>query len=450
MSERALLLDSAVALSKTIAGIVVAPGAIRRTASLFRTHFGDGPACLIADENTWRAAGSEVESVLAAAGIALRRHVLPASPRPKPSVELSKALKDVIAPENATAVAIGSGVINDVVKYAAYQLDRPYLCVATAVSMDGYASAGAPLSERGFKKTIQCRPARLIVADLDVLSAAPRDMNGWGYSDLAGKIPAGADWIVADALGIEPIDAEVWRMVQSHLREWLGRPERILQGDKDALQGLFEGLSFGGLAMERHGSSRPASGADHQVAHLWEMEGLKLNGEVVSHGACVAIGTLSVLSLYEWLMTRDLSQINVEAVVAGAPGLDEKIRSIRAAFGEGEIAERSIEETRAKHAGRAKHLERLRLIRAAWPDLRQRLEAQLVPPSTLRAMLVKAGAPSRAADIGVTSNHLKDTILNGRFLRSRYTVLDLLEEAGLLAPAVAYAVDDDCGGQAAG
>ncbi len=87
------------------------------------------------------AAGPQVEAALNAAGIPCRRHVIPARPRPKPTVELADTLRAVLRP-GETPVAIGSGVMNDVVKHAAFTAGIPYLCVATAASMDGYTSAG--------------------------------------------------------------------------------------------------------------------------------------------------------------------------------------------------------------------------------------------------------------------------------------------------------------------
>ena len=106
-------------------------------------------------------------------------------------------------------IAVGAGVINDLVKYAAYRKGLPFMSVATAASMDGYASGGAPLSKNGFKHTIACVPPRVIVADSHILATAPAPMAGWGYGDLAGKIPAGADWIIADALRVEAMDHDV-------------------------------------------------------------------------------------------------------------------------------------------------------------------------------------------------------------------------------------------------
>ena len=436
MTETADTIAAAVAVSASVAEVLVARGAVGHAGAVFRRQFGEGPALIFADDNTWAAAGVAVEAALHAAGVAVLRHILPGCPRPKPVVELAEELRTVLARTQAVAVAVGSGVINDLVKYAAFQVDRPYLCVATAASMDGYTSAGAPLADRGFKKTIQCRPARAVLGDLDVIAAAPAAMSGWGYGDLAGKVAAGGDWIIADALGIEPIDRVAWPMVQDGLRGWLADPAAIRRGDPAAVAGLFSGLTLVGLAMEAHGSSRPASGADHQIAHLWEMEDLAQNGEKVSHGACVAVGCVAALRLFDWLLTQDLAGLDVARIASLAPDMDAKAAAVRAAFGAGEIADRAIEEISAKHVGRRALAARLGLLRAVWPRLAGRLRAQLVPAERMQAWLRAAGAPADAADIGVTPAHLAQTIENARFLRSRYTVLDLLDEAGLLRQAI--------------
>lgn len=430
------LIAGAVAKSATVAEVLVGRGVLAEAGALFRRQFGEGPACIIADENTWKAAGEAVEASLVAAGIAVRRHVLAGKPRLKPTVDLADRLRDVLAVDASVPVAVGSGVINDVVKHAAFSLKRAYLCVGTAASMDGYTSAGAPLSDKGFKKTIQCLPARAVIGDLDVIAAAPAEMTGWGYGDLAGKVPAGGDWIIADALGIEAVDDVAWPLVQGGLRGWLGAADGVAAGEPAALEGLFAGLTLVGLAMELHGSSRPASGADHQIAHLWEMDDLKFGGERVSHGACVAVGCVMSLRLFDWLLRQDLSRLDVGAAVAAAPSLGVKIAAIHAAFGPGEIAARSVEEVRAKHVDAAVLRARLERVRDGWPVLAGRLRAQVVAPEVMVDMLHRAGAPAEAAEIGVGRDYLRRTTLNARFLRSRYTVLDLLDECGMLEAAV--------------
>jgi glycerol-1-phosphate dehydrogenase [NAD(P)+] len=431
------LIRAAVARSASVAEVMIGRGVLAEAGALYARHFA-GPAVLMADERGWGAAGPAVEAALTAAGIATRRHVIPARPRPKPTVDLADALRADLRP-GETPVAIGSGVMNDVVKHAAYTAGISYFCVATAASMDGYTSAGAPLSEKGFKKTIPCRPAKVLLADLDVIAAAPPEMTGWGYGDLAGKVPAGGDWIIADALGIEAIDDVAWPMVQDGLQGWLAQPDRIASGDRDAVEGLFLGLTLVGLAMEAHGSSRPASGADHQIAHLWEMDDLHHHGERVSHGACVAVGAMAALRLFDWLLARDLATFDPARRAAAAPTLAKKEAEIRRRFDDPEIAGRAIVETRAKHVEGAALQARLIRFRQVWPELAARLRARLWTADRMAWHLARAGAPVEAADIGVDPAYLRDTILKARFLRSRYTVLDLLDECGLLEPAAVAA-----------
>ena len=77
--------------------------------------------------------------------------------------------------------------------------------------------------------------------------------------------------------------------------------------DVEALRGLMHGLIVSGFAMQAHGNSRPASGSDHQLSHLWEMERLTVGGKPAAHGACVGVGAVAMLALYEWLLARDVA-----------------------------------------------------------------------------------------------------------------------------------------------
>jgi glycerol-1-phosphate dehydrogenase [NAD(P)+] len=329
------------------------------------------------------------------------------------------------------------------VRYAAFKAGTAFMSVPTAASMDGYTSAGAPLVDKGFKITIQCAPPRVILADLDVIAAAPAEMSGWGYGDLAGKMPAGGDWLVADALGLEPLDDTAWPLVQDNLRGWLANPAGVHRGESDALAELFIGLAATGVAMELHGSSRPASGADHQIAHVWEMENLAHQGEKVSHGACVAIGCLTVLALFDWLIGQDLARLDVKAIAARSPAWPALEEAVGAAFDNGVIAARALEEMNAKWVSDEALVARIERMKENWPELRDRLRTHLMRESEMRALLAAAGAPARVREIGLSPAHHRATVLKARFIRRRYTVLDMLDEAGLLERAVAEALHDD-------
>ncbi|MBW2431562.1 MAG: iron-containing alcohol dehydrogenase, partial [Deltaproteobacteria bacterium] len=176
---------AAVAQSKKIDTIVIEHNALRQVPGLLREHFRASSVFLIADENTMAAAGNRLREDLTENGFSMTTHVFPTTPYLKAKVENADAFISRLQAHGGVPVAVGSGVINDLVKYAAFQIGKPYLSIATAASMDGYASAGAPLSKKGFKHTIPCAPPRVIVADLGIISNAPKAMSGWGYGDLA-------------------------------------------------------------------------------------------------------------------------------------------------------------------------------------------------------------------------------------------------------------------------
>lgn len=433
---------AAVAQSNKIDAIVIEYDALRQVPDILRDQFRSSSVFLIADENTMAAAGSSLTENLTQNGFTLSTHIFPATPYLKGKVENADTVLPRLQAHRGVPVAVGSGVINDLVKYAAFQIGKPYLSIATAASMDGYASAGSPLTQKGFKHTIPCAPPQVIVADLAIISNAPRAMSGWGYGDLAGKIPAGADWLIADALGVEKIDTAAWPLVQDNLRNWLSNPAGLVNGDAATFNALFTGLVMVGIAMEIHGSSRPASGADHQLAHLWEMDGIEYNGRPVSHGTCVALGTLTILSLYEWLLAQDFQDLETHKVVRHRRHLDDFTAEIHRRFTSPDIAEKTLQETRAKYIDNDLLRERVERIKRIWPNLRRRLADYLIPFEEMKAMLLAAGMVTEPAAVGIDRAYHRETLVGSRLIRRRYTVLDFLEETGRFDEAVEHVFSD--------
>src|SRR5204862_6337335 len=130
--------------------------------------------------------------------------------------------------------------------------------VATAAWMDGYTAYGASITAKGSKQTFDRPAPQAVLADLEVIAAAPAGMNAAGYADLVVKVPAGADWIVADALGVEAIQPAVWDTVQKRLHAWVESPERIAGNEPGVVRQLVDGLMMTGFAMLAARSSRPA------------------------------------------------------------------------------------------------------------------------------------------------------------------------------------------------
>lgn len=431
-------LRKAVAAATTTRDVVIAAEGLEALPAVLARTAPAAAYAIVADDNTWAAAGRRVAGILETAGIGRAVPVvLSGRPRVKPNAELARDLARRLRADNLLAIAVGSGVINDLAKYAAEGAGTPYVCVPTAASMDGYAASGAALRESGFKRTLACAAPVAIVADLEVIAQAPAIMAAWGYGDLAGKLVSGADWIVADALGEEALNAGPFAMVQDNLADWLGNPAGIRGGDRAALGGLMQGLVMSGLAMQAHGNSRPASGSDHQFAHLWEMEDIAVDGEPVSHGACVGIGCLSMLAAYEWLQGRNVGAIDPAQLAARTPSTSALETNVRASFPLPFMAANAAVETAAKAASPAHVEQRLRALRDNWSDILVYLRERLPKAAVAQRWLEEVGAPSQAADVGVSrEKHARD-YGRARLIRRRFTGLDLLHDLGWLDSAVA-------------
>jgi glycerol-1-phosphate dehydrogenase [NAD(P)+] len=406
-------------------------GALHQVPAVFASQFGTRPAVIVADANTFPAAGHAVFDAFRAE----------AAPLAEPFIFINVLaeysfvvlLQDKLAKVDAIPIAVGSGTINDLTKLVAHRLGRPYMTVATAASMDGYTAFGSSITYKGSKQTFDCPAPRAVVADLDVIAAAPPALNASGYADLLAKVTAGADWIAADALGEEPIDAVAWELVQSSLRRWTSNPAGIPRGEESAIAGLVEGLMMGGFAMQRTKTSRPASGAEHQFSHLWDMQH---QARHASHGFKVGIGTLAVTRLYEHLLSLDLSAIDPDQISCEWPKWPEQESSIRRLYDIPELAEKGVLESKAKYVPPDRLRSHLETLRQQWPALRDRLREQLIPSQELSQMLHDAGAPTTAEQIGISPARLRDSHRQAYHIRRRYTVLDLAVRAGVLAGAL--------------
>ena len=319
------------------------PGVTEQAAEFFKGLFPEAKKALVVDDvNTKRVSGDRVVALLKAAGLEVVEHTInPDGSWFHATYDKVEEVRDVIKremsdfPSTSTStsslvpVAVGSGTINDLVKRASEEVGVRYMVVGTAASMDGYTSYGASITKDGMKQTLPCRAPLGALVDSQVSAEAPQAMTASGYADLLAKIPAGADWMLADAIatalpgmekhGCERIHPLAWKCVQGPLRASLANPAGVATGDEGEIRKLSEGLIMSAFAMQASGTSRPASGTEHQVSHYWDMEDLCFEGKPVSHGFKVGIGTLVSTATLEFLLEQDLTNLDVEATVAKWP-----------------------------------------------------------------------------------------------------------------------------------
>lgn len=387
---------------------------------------------LVADENTWAAAGEAVSGYLKVAGIAQAEpKIYPAEPMLHADYRHSVELCPVIA--GKIAIAIGGGTINDIVKLASTDAgNEGYLCVATAASVDGFTSYGAAMTKDGFKQTIPCAAPMAIMADTSVVGTAPEELAASGYADLAAKIPAGADWFIADALGEHPIAPEVWSLVQDELKDWLEDAEGLKAGKSEPMQKLFKGLAMTGFAMQFFHDSRPASGAEHLLSHVWEMDGLEKDGVAPSHGFKVGIGTLMTTALMTELFALSVDEVKAKAALHVGQTPSERGGMIDACLAGTAFHKDTRRVALDKLLTGDKLASRRAEIFEKWDDISGKVKGQLIPFWELRRRFEVLGAPVEPADIGSSRESLYRATIVASMIRKRYTILDLLYELGLL------------------
>ena len=281
-----------------IQAIRVGSGVMQELPGILR-DLGASHIFLVADNYTYEAAGRQVEQLLDQAGLSYHKRVFQTE---TPLVPNEYALGSVLAAmtsQDDMLLAVGSGTLNDVTKYVSARTGVPYVIVATAPSMDGYASTGAPTILDGFKTTLPAVYPAAIVADVDILKDAPMPMLTAGFGDIIGKFTSLADWRLSHQLNGEYYCPEVAGVIEAAVETCAANAQALAQREPQAIQAMTEALILSGLAMGMVGVSRPASGAEHQMAHYWEMDALRRGEEHPLHGNAVGVGTVLAASLYE-------------------------------------------------------------------------------------------------------------------------------------------------------
>jgi len=432
-------IERALMAARETRAIELGYGVLDRTGAMVAEVAPGRQVLVIADENTFVRAGAQVLASLRASGVPVAGEplIFPGSPTLYADYDNVERVRDRLAgAPGAVACSIGAGTLNDLTKLASHELQRPYAHVCTAASVDGYSAFGASIAVDGFKTTHDCAAPVGLIADLEVMTAAPQRLTATGYGDLSEKIPAGADWILADVLGIEAIEPAAWSLVQESAREVLQQPAGIARSDPSAVAGLTEALLLSGLGMQAARSSRPASGAGHQFSHTWEMEGHGLDQDPpLSHGFKVGIGSIASCAVWEAALAIDVTALDRDRVIARAPSPEQIEAQVRAALPP-RIVDEAVAASLSKQLRGPALRDRFDLVVQRWPLVRDRVRPQLVSASSMMEMLRVAGAPHHPALIGIGMERFRATHQSARMIRRRYTVLDVLADLGVLPQVI--------------
>jgi glycerol-1-phosphate dehydrogenase [NAD(P)+] len=308
-------------------------------------------------------------------------------------------------------VGVGSGVIQDLCKYVSHFHKIPYYIVATAPSMDGYASTGAAMILGGMKVTVPAGVPGAIIADTEVLKNAPMDMIQAGYGDIVGKYSALNDWQLSRIVNDEYFCREIYDLTFDMVKKTLALADGLKERKEESVRVLMEALVIVGIAMSFAGSSRPASGSEHHLSHFFEITGL-VNGEAYfPHGIDVAYSTVITAALREKLLQQPWPQVQYRPDRAAYVA---EMSRIYGPVAEGCIALQDRVGLYEK--------DMLTVYRAKEAQIRSVL-AQMPAAGQIREMLEAVGLDMDDFDKMYTPEKVCDAIAYAKELKDRYTVL---------------------------
>lgn len=390
-----------------IKDVIVEKGALKQLTNLTQMYYN---ILMVADQITFDICGKEIQILLQHKNVDVL--VYKGYDILVPNEQAIHELTNKVTDKTDLIIGIGSGVINDLCKYVSFIKKLPYFIIATAPSMDGYASNAAAMIIENMKITYDAHVPTVIIADVDILKNAPIELIKSGYGDIIGKYSALNDWklsrIVKDEYFCEYVYDLTYQMVKS--TENLG--SRLLERDEYSIKTLMEALIIVGIAMSYVGNSRPASGSEHHLSHYFEVVGLLNDEPYFLHGIDVAYSTVITAKLREELIKIDIPKHMAEF---DKNKWEEKIHTIYSEASSGII---NLQNSLGWYEDR----NRVKVYMERWKEIRQVL---LESPTSEDIFKILDQVQLSYDDFEslYDNEKIKDGIWYAKDLKNRYTVL---------------------------
>lgn len=388
--------------------IEIAKGARLRTAEILSSCGFPRDILVVADENTLRAADGILD-VLKSGGFSVKLRLY--RDFREPTIE---AVRDVVRDAESVSgiLSVGTGSLNDICRKAALDADREFAIFATAPSMDGFASGTAPIIENGAKSTLPARQPSAIIADTEILAASPAVLKAAGFGDIIGKYIALADWRIAHLLVSEYYCDRIAELVREALRRMEAIADRVTETDEDTAAFIMETLILTGIAMQLAESSRPASGAEHQISHLWGMKQLDVGIQSDFHGKKVGVATVKLARAYRRIAEADrplfrADSTDMDAVYAA---YGERFRDFLTEMNKTPITEKVSPEA----------------LSLAWDEIRRIVKEEIPEESALLSLMRRAGAATEYKEIGIDPALAEIGLRYHSYMRSKVVLTRLL------------------------
>ncbi len=407
---------------------IIEKGAVNKLPQILK-ELDASSAFIIADKNTYCAAGERVIDVLFKANIKTKKYVFKDEILEPDESNVGLAVMN-FDPSFDVVIGVGSGVINDISKIVANVSGKKYIIVGTAPSMDGYASATSSMTMEGLKISLDSKCADVIIGDIDILCDAPIKMMISGLGDMLAKYVSICEWRISNLINNEYYCEDIAQLVRDSLKKCVDNACGLLRRDSEAVKAVFEGLIKCGAAMKFAGVSRPASGIEHYLSHIWDMRGVEFDIPVQFHGIQCAVGTLIATRLYEKIKIAIPSR---QKAINYAKEFDFSAWSdkLREFLGKGAESMIALEEKEGKYNLEG-HQKRLDIIIEKWDEILKIIDEELPTLSELEKIFDKVGLPKSMRDIGVDDEILPMTFKAAKDIRDKYVLPRLCWDLGII------------------
>jgi glycerol-1-phosphate dehydrogenase [NAD(P)+] len=400
-------------------------GAVKRLPGHIK-EFGYKKIFIVADKNTWKAAGQAAADEMAAAAIAFDKIILDYD-EVIPDEHVIGEILAAVLPGTDLILAVGSGTINDLCKLVSFRMGLDYIIYATAPSMDGFVSIGSAVILNHVKTTLDCHGPVAVIGDVDVLSQAPMRLIAAGLGDTLGKYTCLFDWKLSRLINDEYYCEEVVEMVETAISTVMKYSNEVKNRKAEAVKAVTEALVLTGIAMSFVGNSRPASGCEHHFSHFWEMKAFMHGKFPALHGTQVGVGTIIALYLYHMLENQEVDFATVKASSFDKEAWIKEIKEVYEIAADGIIA---VEEKSKKNDISMRN-QRLEVIEKNWDKIRQMIRDNLPKVKDMEDLFAGLDAPTNPTQIDVSLEELYQSVIYAKEVRPRYTVLQLIWDLGL-------------------
>ena len=384
---------------------------------------------ILADKNTFAVAGKTISEILNEHEIKFLSYIFKQDFLEPDQENVGLAIMN-FDPICDVVIGIGSGVINDIGKIVANVTGKPYIIVATAPSMDGYASATSSMNMEGLKISLNSKCADVIIGDTDILCNAPLKMMLSGLGDMIAKYVSICEWRISNLLTGEYYCEEVAQLVRNSLKTCVDNAEGLLKRDEKAVEAVFEGLITCGAAMKFAGLSRPASGTEHYISHILDMRSIEYGTQADLHGIQCAIGTLIAIKLYEKIKNVHPDKQKALEYVRNFD-YTKWSKELKNFLGKGAESMIALEEKEKKY-DIEKHKARLEIIVNNWDNIKKISDEELPSYEFMKKLFEQLGIPTTMAEIGIDEKILPMTLKATKDIRDKYILSRLAWDLGII------------------